>query len=149
MCPICEEVNLVLVTYVFGPRLPAHGRCVSTKDDLAKLNGREEDLDAYVVEACTNCRWHHLLRVLPLGGQPVARRAPMADPVAHLFVYGTLRPGEVRWRFLEPFVVDEGVADAAIGQLFDTGLGYPAATFAAGDESGTIHGRTFEPRRPR
>src|SRR3954470_19848144 len=39
LCPICEEINLVLVTYVFGPRLPSHGRCVATKDDLAKFNG--------------------------------------------------------------------------------------------------------------
>jgi len=78
LCPICEEVNLVLVTYVFGPRLPAHGRCVATKADLAALNGRAEDLDAYVVEACTNCRWHHLLRVLPIGGRP-ARRTRQGD----------------------------------------------------------------------
>ena len=68
-CPICEEVKLVLVTYVFGPRLPAHGRCVATKADLAQFDGRSDDLDAYVVEACVNCRWHHLLRVLPIGGR--------------------------------------------------------------------------------
>ena len=27
-CPICQEDNVVLVTYVFGPRLPHHGRCL-------------------------------------------------------------------------------------------------------------------------
>ena len=69
LCPICAEVNLTLVTYVFGPRLPSHGRCVTTKKDLAQFNLRDDDLDAYVVEACVNCRWHHLLRVLPLGGR--------------------------------------------------------------------------------
>jgi hypothetical protein len=74
VCPICEEVNLVLVTYVFGPRLPSHGRCVATKADLAQFDGRADDLDAYVVEACVNCRWHHLLRVLPLGGKPQRRQ---------------------------------------------------------------------------
>ena len=68
-CPICSETNLTLVTYVFGPRLPKHGRCVATKKDLAQFDGRSDDLDAYVVEACVNCRWHHLLRVLPLGGK--------------------------------------------------------------------------------
>ena len=26
-CPICDEPEMVLVTYVFGPRLPAGGRC--------------------------------------------------------------------------------------------------------------------------
>jgi hypothetical protein len=66
-CPICAEAQLRLVTYVFGPRLPAHGRCVSTADELAKLNARPDELTAYVVEACVGCRWHHLLRVLPVG----------------------------------------------------------------------------------
>ena len=66
-CPICDAAELRLVTYVFGPRLPAHGRCVSTKEELAKLDARPDELTAYVVEACTACRWHHLLRVLPVG----------------------------------------------------------------------------------
>src|SRR3954447_13565706 len=73
-CPICGEHDLRLVTYVFGPRLPAHGRCVSTAAELAKLNSRTDELTAYVVEACVSCRWHHLLRVLPVGG-PRRRRA--------------------------------------------------------------------------
>ena len=30
-CPICELGEVYYVTYVFGPRLPAHGRCISTK----------------------------------------------------------------------------------------------------------------------
>ncbi|MAT07092.1 MAG: hypothetical protein CL424_18825 [Acidimicrobiaceae bacterium] len=57
-----------------------------------------------------------------------------------LFVYGTLRRGDVRWSFLEPFVIDDGVDDTASGTLFDTGLGYPAAVF---DGEGTIVGATF------
>jgi Family of unknown function (DUF5318) len=68
-CPICAETELRLITYVFGPRLPAHGRCVTTADELAKLNGRVDELTAYVVEACVSCGWHHLLRVLPVGGK--------------------------------------------------------------------------------
>jgi Family of unknown function (DUF5318) len=70
-CPICAEHSLRLVTYVFGPRLPAHGRCVSTAKELNTLNSRSEELTAYLVEACIGCRWHHLLRVLPVGrGRP-------------------------------------------------------------------------------
>ncbi|MGD9998993.1 MAG: DUF5318 family protein [Ilumatobacteraceae bacterium] len=72
-CPICSESSLRLVTYVFGPRLPAHGRCVSTAKEMAAINQRGDDLTAYVVEACVECRWHHLLRVLPVGG-PRRRR---------------------------------------------------------------------------
>jgi hypothetical protein len=71
-CPICDEQHLRLVTYVFGPKLPSHGRCVSTAKELQALNARPEELTAYVVEACVSCRWHHLLRVLPVGR---ARRA--------------------------------------------------------------------------
>ena len=60
--------------------------------------------------------------------------------IRHLFVYGTLRPGDVRWHLLEPFVVDEGWPDRVSGTLFDTGLDYPAAVF--GGEA-FIHGHTF------
>ena len=66
--------------------------------------------------------------------------------IAHLFVYGTLRPGEVRWQFLEPFVVDDGADDFVDGVLFDTGLGYPAATFDSADSTdstGRISGRVY------
>jgi gamma-glutamylcyclotransferase (GGCT)/AIG2-like uncharacterized protein YtfP len=69
-------------------------------------------------------------------------RADRPDVTA-LFVYGTLRPGDVRWSFLEPFVVDDGVDDTVAGALFDTGLEYPAAVFGG---EGTIIGRTFELR---
>jgi gamma-glutamylcyclotransferase (GGCT)/AIG2-like uncharacterized protein YtfP len=60
---------------------------------------------------------------------------------ARLFVYGTLRPGDVRWPLLAPFVVDDGWDDHVAGTLFDTGLGFPAASFHPGD--GWIVGRTF------
>ncbi len=68
-CPICDGEELRLVTYVFGPRLPAHGRCVSTAKELAVLNRRRDELAAYVVEACVTCHWHHLRKVLPIGGR--------------------------------------------------------------------------------
>jgi len=46
-----------------------------------------------------------------------------------VFVYGTLQPGEVRWFALEGRVLDEsGEPDHVVGQLWDTGLGYPALT---------------------
>ena len=68
-CPICEADKLVLVTYVFGSRLPSHGRVISTKAELTKLNQRADDLAAYIVECCRTCRWHHLLRMAPIGGR--------------------------------------------------------------------------------
>ena len=68
----------------------------------------------------------------------------MTERVKHVFVYGTLRPGDVRWQFLEPFVVDEGWDDSIIGRLFDTGLDYPAALLdERAEPGGTIFGRTY------
>ena len=67
-CPICDDADgLRLVTYVFGSRLPAHGRCVSTAKELRQLDRRRDELTAYVVEACVSCKWHHLRTVLPVG----------------------------------------------------------------------------------
>lgn len=60
--------------------------------------------------------------------------------IRHVFVYGTLRTGDVRWHLLEPFVVDDGWPDTVPGELFDTGFDYPAAVFGA---TGTIIGQTF------
>ncbi len=68
-CPICEETDLRLVTYVFGHGLSPQGRCVSTAKEMRQLNTRAAELSAYVVEACIECRWHHLLRVIPVGGR--------------------------------------------------------------------------------
>jgi gamma-glutamylcyclotransferase (GGCT)/AIG2-like uncharacterized protein YtfP len=68
----------------------------------------------------------------------------VAQEVRHVFVYGTLRPGDVRWRFLEPFVVDEGRPDTIPGRLFDTGLNYPAAVLdGRAEPGGTIVGQTY------
>ena len=64
----------------------------------------------------------------------------MPSALDALFVYGTLRRGDVRWSLLEPYVLDGGVDDTAGGTLYDTGLGYPAAVF---DGSGTIVGTTY------
>ena len=60
--------------------------------------------------------------------------------IDHVFVYGTLLPGDVRWPHLQRFAADDGVADSVAGALFDTGLDYPAAVF---DGSRTIVGRTY------
>ena len=46
-CPLCNENELRLVAYVFGPRLGPGGR-------------------SYEVEVCAKCGWNHLLRRYPL-----------------------------------------------------------------------------------
>lgn len=66
-CPICEDAGVVLVSYAFGPRLPAHGRCITTRQELARLGRRNDDVTCYVVEVCPGCSWNHLVRTFPVG----------------------------------------------------------------------------------
>ena len=66
-CPICEEDRIVLVTYAFGARLPASGRCITSKGELAKLAKGRSQLAAYVVEVCPECSWNHLAKTFLLG----------------------------------------------------------------------------------
>ena len=65
-CPLCEEVNVVLVSYVFGPRLPAFGRCITSKAELRKIARRSGSFSCYVVEVCPSCSWNHLARTFLL-----------------------------------------------------------------------------------
>ena len=68
-CPICAVDDLVHVTYAFGPRLPARGRCVDTAAEMRRLDQSGDELSCYVVEVCRTCSWNHLVRRLPLGGR--------------------------------------------------------------------------------
>ena len=70
VCPICAEANVVLVSYVFGPRLPAHGRCITARSELtafARQARRGGQYSCYVVEVCPACWWNHLARTFLLG----------------------------------------------------------------------------------
>jgi hypothetical protein len=80
-CPICEEAHVVLVTYVFGPRMPASGRCVTTKQELQALTRTSGgDLAAYVVEVCPSCKWNHLARTFLLPARTPRSRTPNPSP---------------------------------------------------------------------
>ncbi len=75
-CPVCDQAKVVLVSYVFGPRLPAFGRCVTSRAELRKLAKRSGSFSCYVVEVCPACSWNHLARTFLLdagGKQAVAR----------------------------------------------------------------------------
>jgi Family of unknown function (DUF5318) len=67
-CPICEEEPVTLVTYAFGARLPAGGRCVTNAREMAKLARGPSSVTCYVVEVCTGCAWNHLTKVFHVGG---------------------------------------------------------------------------------
>ena len=66
-CPICDDANVVLVTYAFGDRLPPSGRCITAKGELTKLAKRVRRLSCYVVEVCPECHWNHLARTFLFG----------------------------------------------------------------------------------
>lgn len=68
-CPVCGESTLRIVQFAFGPRLPAGGRVVDGRSDrmkLAERYGKREGVRTYTVEVCLECRWNHLLDVVPL-----------------------------------------------------------------------------------
>ncbi len=71
-CPICDEPSLTLVSFAFGARLPAHGRCITTRKELTKLKRADQESTCYVVEVCTACAWNQLVRSFRLGSS----RAP-------------------------------------------------------------------------
>ncbi|MGC8499148.1 MAG: DUF5318 family protein [Acidimicrobiales bacterium] len=73
-CPVCQGLELVEVTYVFGPRLPAGGACPATRVELARFERCEEPVQCYAVEVCVGCSFHHLARRWPAGGRT---RRPM------------------------------------------------------------------------
>jgi len=82
-CPICEESDLVEVTFVFGSRLPSGGRCVATKAELARYWRRKDPVVCYVVEVCVECSWNHLARMYPAGaGVEAVARTPLGARAA-------------------------------------------------------------------
>ncbi len=82
-CPICEEADLVDVTFVFGSRLPPGGRCVATQSELARYWRRKDPVVCYVVEVCAECAWNHLARMYPAGaGVEGLARKPLGDRTA-------------------------------------------------------------------
>ena len=68
----------------------------------------------------------------------------MTNEIRHLFVYGTLQPGESRWHELATFVNGEGERTTVAGMVYDTGLDYPAAKFSPESAADVIHGRVYE-----
>jgi hypothetical protein len=78
-CPICDEHRLVMVTFVFGAKLPAGGRCPGTVAELNALRRRPEPVLCFEVEVCPGCAWHHLMRKYPAGGPKAKGRKKVAQ----------------------------------------------------------------------
>jgi hypothetical protein len=65
-CPVCEDAKVRLVSYVFGPRLPAFGRCITSSRELKSIAKKPGEFSCYVVEVCPDCSWNHLARTFLL-----------------------------------------------------------------------------------
>lgn len=78
-CPVCARRTLRNVTYLFGPRLPKSGRCMTSRDELRSYERRHEPYTAYTVEVCTSCEWHHLLTAAPCGATVRRKRSRRGD----------------------------------------------------------------------
>lgn len=65
-CPVCAERTLRVVKYVFGYRLPAHGRVAVSRAELQSLQIPRGERRCFTVEVCIECRWNHLLDIVPL-----------------------------------------------------------------------------------
>jgi len=75
-CPICDAARVVNLTYVFGTRMPASGRCVTNPKEMQRLSRGSGGRTAYVVEVCPSCCWNHLTRTFPLLAVHSPRSAP-------------------------------------------------------------------------
>jgi hypothetical protein len=63
LCPICEERDLTLVSYAFGPGLPRSGKLISSAGDLTRAaKASTGEVACYVVKVCPGCSWNHLSR---------------------------------------------------------------------------------------
>lgn len=73
-CPVCAQHELRNVTYLFGPRLPKSGKCVTSPRVLRDADTRPELFTAYTVEVCLACQWNHVLSASPYGGRRTRTR---------------------------------------------------------------------------
>lgn len=78
-CPICVNDQLVTVSYVFGPRLPSHGRFIATRAEVEEFDFRQERFTTYLIEVCRSCSWHHLLKTRVLGGHRKSRKSAISQ----------------------------------------------------------------------
>ncbi|MDA8277587.1 MAG: DUF5318 family protein [Actinomycetota bacterium] len=64
-CPICKKGKVVNVYYAFGPKLPAHGRCLENRGgEVERYLMSDLEVKVYEVEVCLSCHFNHLTRIL-------------------------------------------------------------------------------------
>lgn len=125
-----------LTTYLQGPR-----RALAVDSDGAPILLREvSQRDFMAMQGTDRIVGDMADSGLPLTA-PTVQTGVRAAPLP-VFAYGTLQPGESRWRHVEPHVIDYR-PDSAFGRRVDTGLGFPGMV---PDEASTIHGTLLRVR---
>ena len=78
ICPVCEIVNLVEISYVFGKELgPFSGR-IKAPHDLLRMSKEHGQIKVFVVEVCQGCSWNHICSSYVLGDGKTRR--PLKKP---------------------------------------------------------------------
>lgn len=68
-CPICEDDDLIGVTFAFGQGLPNGGRLVADLAEMTRLRDRGRTTTCYTLEVCPRCWWNHLRESFELDGR--------------------------------------------------------------------------------
>jgi hypothetical protein len=66
-CPVCREVKMVLLYYVFGDQLGQYSGRIKSTNELDEMQSEFGEFRVYVVEVCMGCHWHHLIQSFKLG----------------------------------------------------------------------------------
>lgn len=74
-CPVCGDVDLVVLHYVFGDQLGQYSGRVRTRAELDEMENEFGEFIVRVVEVCTQCRWNHMIASYLLG-DGVTRKPP-------------------------------------------------------------------------
>ena len=78
ICPVCEIVNLIEISYVFGKELgPFSGR-IKSPHDLLRMSKEHGQIKVFVVEVCQGCSWNHIYSSYVLGDGKTRR--PLNKP---------------------------------------------------------------------
>jgi hypothetical protein len=78
ICPVCEIVNLIEISYVFGKELgPFSGR-IKSPHDLLRMSKEHGQIKVFVVEVCQGCSWNHVYSSYVLGDGK--SRRPLKKP---------------------------------------------------------------------
>ncbi len=71
-CPICDDGELVSVTFAFGVGLPKGGRVIADANDMRRLRRRGRSSTCYALEICCQCWWNHLRESFAIRGDEAA-----------------------------------------------------------------------------